>query len=240
MSARSRNSYHAGYRPSQIAHHEWRNAENSAAYLLPTLERLTKVNPGLKLLDVGAGSGTITASLAKYIPQGSLVATDISDEVLARAESFARAAGATNVTCQKADIYNLPFPNASFDVTHASQVLCHLSRPEEALAEMMRVTKPGGVVACRESDLRTVCVWPDLPEIMQTYDLIARVMEQGGGHGKGGRQLVSWAMRAGIPRDHIKFSYGSWTYAEPADREVWGMFFLISCFCISLHGSSHV
>ncbi|EAQ84443.1 hypothetical protein CHGG_08457 [Chaetomium globosum CBS 148.51] len=84
--------YAPGHAASQTQHHEWRTASNSAAHLLSHLRRLapTQHHP-LHLLDVGAGSGTISASLVQHLAPlgGSVVATDISDEILARAADHA-------------------------------------------------------------------------------------------------------------------------------------------------------
>lgn len=222
MSTNSHNTYAPGYKSSQTTHHEWRTAENSAAYLLPYIKKLVQQDADIRLLDVGAGSGTISASLAKYLPNGQIVATDLSEEILGRAQAFAEKAGVKNIAFKKASVYELPFPSASFDVTHASQVLCHLDRPDEALAEMVRVTKPGGVVGVRESDLRTFCCWPDIKEVRDAYGLIAAAMDQAGGSGMGGRRLIPWALAAGVPRDSITLTYGTWTFSEPSDRRMWG------------------
>jgi ubiquinone/menaquinone biosynthesis C-methylase UbiE len=47
------------------------------------------------------------------------------------------------------DVHDLPFPSGSFDVVHAHQVLQHVADPVAALREMVRVCRPGGVVAVR-------------------------------------------------------------------------------------------
>ncbi|KAK0813673.1 hypothetical protein LTR75_004486 [Friedmanniomyces endolithicus] len=102
------NSYLPLYTPPQVAHHEWRTASNSAAYLLPSLSALATSTPNLRLLDVGCGSGTISTSLAALIPSGSVTATDISPEILARAKDLAAKAGVANISFQEADIYASP------------------------------------------------------------------------------------------------------------------------------------
>jgi ubiquinone/menaquinone biosynthesis C-methylase UbiE len=219
------NRYLPGHRPSQVKHHEWRTAENSAAFLLPTLNAMSERKPDLRLLDVGAGSGTITTSLAKHMPQGIVTATDISESILDRARELAQKSGiGENVVFMQANVFQLPFPDASFDVTHAHQVLSHLSAPVDALREMLRVTKPGGVVAVRESDLRTWCCWPEIAEVNRFHEILYQVHESAGGSSKMGRQLVSLALAAGSSRNKIEATYGTWCYSEPANRKLWGLF----------------
>nr|POE63705.1 putative methyltransferase c1b3.06c [Quercus suber] len=219
--AQSRATYVPGYKKSHLQHHEWRNAENSAAYLLPILQAKAREVPELKLLDVGAGSGTITASLAKYMPHGQITATDLSDEILKSAATHAQKAGVANITFQTADIYKLPFPDNTFDVVHASMVLSHLDAHVDAFKEMLRVTKPGGVVANSESDLRMWCWYPELPGIAKMRDIQNSVHEKGGASSKVGPRLVSYAMQAGAKREQITMSFGTWTYSTPEERDMW-------------------
>ncbi|KAL1857539.1 hypothetical protein Daus18300_010297 [Diaporthe australafricana] len=209
--------------PPQSVHHELRTAENSAKYLLPKLAELHKANPSLKLLDVGAGSGTISATLAKAIqPDGQVTAVDIKADILPRAKAVADMAGVTNIDYQQADVLSgLPFEDSTFDVTHCHQVLAHLPRPADAIREMVRVTKPGGIIAAREGDLETECVWPDLPGLAKFHALAAAFIRMGGGSPRAGRQLLSWALQAGVPREQVTPGLGSWCYSEPEERKVW-------------------
>lgn len=217
------NPYVQGYAKAQIKHHEWRTAENSAAYLLPVLQRKAQDTPSLAFLDVGAGPGTITASLAKYMPRGQIIATDISWEVLQTAAQHAKDAGVTNITFQTADVYNLPFADNTFDIVHASMVLTHLDAPIEALREMLRVTKSeGGVVANRESDLRMWTFYPELPAIVWMHQLLNAVHEKSGASIKTGSELIAYAMKAGVKRGQITMGFGTWTYSSPEEREMWG------------------
>lgn len=133
------NTYLSGYGQRATNHHEWRNASNSAPHLLLTLIHLATLNPQLTLLDVGAGSGTITASLASYMPQGKVIATDLSQEILQKAKTYANDMGAGNVEVQQANCYELPFEDGIFDVVHTSMMLTHLDDPKKAVKEMIRV-----------------------------------------------------------------------------------------------------
>lgn len=204
------------------AHMELRTAENSAAYLLAKLQSMKKSNPQLTLLDVGAGSGTISVTFAKIIPEGKVTATDLNQEVLPRGQAIAESEGVKNIEFQQADAYKLPFADGTFDVTHCHQVLYQFKAPWDALREMLRVTKPGGVVAAREGDYEAECIWPELPGLVKFHKFVVGTMVAGGGSSTSGRQLLSWALKAGVGRDQITASYGTWCYSTPADKNVWG------------------
>ncbi|KAK5114062.1 hypothetical protein LTR85_010368 [Meristemomyces frigidus] len=179
-------------------------------------------NPALKMLDVGAGSGTITASLAKYMPQGHVTATDLSEVILERAAKHAEKVGSNNISFQIANVYELPFPDSSFDVVHASQVLAHLDTPVKALTEMLRVTKPGGVVSDKEGVLLTWSCYPDLPAISKFQEMLVATHKSAGGNCNAGTELVSWAMKAGARREQITATMSTWCYSTPDERRVWG------------------
>lgn len=146
-------TYTHGHHESVLRSHRWRTAENSAAYLLDHLA------PGLAVLDVGCGPGTITADLARLVAPGRVTAVDASEAALDEAR---RAAGA-NVDFAVADVHALDFPDASFDVVHAHQVLQHVGDPVRALREMRRVCRPGGIVAVRDADYAAMTWYPATP-----------------------------------------------------------------------------
>src|SRR5438445_10292399 len=80
-------TYTHGHHESVLRSHTWRTAENSAAYLLPHLR------PGMAVLDVGCGPGTITADLAALVSPGRVVAVDSAPAILAQAAAPAAEAG---------------------------------------------------------------------------------------------------------------------------------------------------
>lgn len=211
-----------GHPAPKAIHHEARTAENSAAYLLPKLQSMKEIKPKLALLDVGAGSGTISVSFAQVIPDGHVTAVDRNKEILPRAQAVAEMAGIKNIEFQQADAYDLPFADGTFDVTHCHQVLSHLKAPWDALREMLRVTKPGGLVAAREGDLETECSWPEMPGLLKFHDFTVGLIKDAGGSTTSGRQLLSWALKAGVKRDQITATFGTWWYSAPAEKEVWG------------------
>lgn len=87
---------------------------------------------------------------------------------------------------------------------------------------MLRVTRPGGVVAAREADMATQCIWPEAPGLRRFHALSEGIFEVAGACWTGGRQLLSWALEAGARRDQITAGYGTWCFSAPEDKNVWG------------------
>ncbi|MGY1805099.1 methyltransferase domain-containing protein [Blastococcus sp. SYSU D00922] len=206
-------TYTHGHADSVLQSHRWRTVENSAAYLAPVLR------PGLDLLDVGCGPGTITIDLAARVAPGRVVGIDVSADPLAEARAAAERAGVA-VTFEVGDVYALAADDDTFDVVHAHQVLQHLTDPVAALREMARVCRPGGVIAVRDVDYGAFVTFPADPGLDRWLDLYHRVARANGAEPDAGRRLLSWAHAAGL-RD-VTSSAGTYCYASPEEREWWG------------------
>lgn len=116
--------------------------------------KLLGVAPGERVLDVGCGSGAVTRTLAwRVAPGGHAVGVDASPALLEVARELAQEAGLGDaIEFKPADCRMLPFPDASFDVVVAATTLSHVPDPGRALAEMVRVTRPGGRVGVFDVD----------------------------------------------------------------------------------------
>ncbi|MCB1248161.1 MAG: methyltransferase domain-containing protein [Acidimicrobiales bacterium] len=208
-----RETYTHGHHESVLRSHTWRTAENSAGYVLDALR------PGMDLLDVGCGPGTITLDLARRVAPGRVVGVDASDAVIAEAQARAAETGSA-VTFAVGDVYALDAEDRSFDVVHAHQVLQHLADPVAALRELRRVVRADGVVACRDSDYAAFVWAPTDPRLDRWNELYHAVTQANGAEADAGRHLLGWAQAAGFA--DVVATSSTWTFADPEARTWWG------------------
>ncbi|KFY27332.1 hypothetical protein V493_03559 [Pseudogymnoascus sp. VKM F-4281 (FW-2241)] len=205
--------YTTDHASSVLQTHKWRTVTNSAAYLIPYLK------PGVTILDVGCGPGSISIDLARLVPDSHVTGIDVADP-LEEARASASALSITNVEFKVGDIHALDFPDASFDVVHSHQVLQHIADPVQALREMRRVAKPGGIVAARESASMTW--YPESAGITTWRDLTAKVSRARGGNPHPGSSIHCWAREAGFEKSQVQCSTGSWCFNSDEERAYWG------------------
>ncbi|PKV88810.1 methyltransferase domain-containing protein [Streptomyces sp. TLI_146] len=205
--------YTHGHHESVLRSHSWRTAANSAAYLIGELK------PDARVLDIGCGPGTISADLAALVPDGHVTAADAAPAIVEQARAYAEGRGQRNMAFAVADVHALDHPDGSFDVVHAHQVLQHVGDPVQALREMRRVTRPGGLVAVRDSDYGAFTWFPELPSLDTWLELYHRVARANGGEPDAGRRLRSWAREAGFT--DIASTASTWCFATPDERAWW-------------------
>ena len=117
-----------------------------SSLLSPQLADFAGIRQGQRVLDVGSGPGALTTELVSRLGPESVAAVDPSASFVAAAR--ARHPG---VHVQEAPAEKLPYPDDTFDASVAQLVVHFMSDPVAGLAEMRRVSRPGGVVAA--------CVW---------------------------------------------------------------------------------
>jgi SAM-dependent methyltransferase len=135
----------------------------------------------MRVLDCGCGPGSVTIGLAEAVAPGDAFGIDIEPRQVEAARALAAQRSARNVQFKTGSIYELPFPDASFDAVYAQALLVHLSAPVAALKEMRRVLKPGGFAGVVDGDLGCMLIGPASAAIEKLVALQARAIAFHGG-----------------------------------------------------------
>ncbi len=172
----NREQYTMGYGPAATAIMAERTAQSHAAFFLPHLK------PGMSLLDCGCGPGTITLGFAELVAPAEVMGTEIEETHVALARENAAARNVHNARFEAADLYELPFADASFDAVFISAVLGNLREPSRGVREAYRVLKPGGVIGVKEFDHGGDLHYPADPGIEKYGELYWRLRRENGGN----------------------------------------------------------
>jgi ubiquinone/menaquinone biosynthesis C-methylase UbiE len=101
-------------------------------------------------------------------------------------------------------------------------VLQHIVDPVKALCELRRVTKPGGIVACRETDHQTYIFYPETAGLTRWVHITGQLGRKNGCEPQAGRRLRAWAREAGFDPNGVQCSAGTWCFSTPEERAYWG------------------
>jgi ubiquinone/menaquinone biosynthesis C-methylase UbiE len=162
-----------GYQMGDTSYHE------KAAQFFREVKQLTytamHLQPGQRVLDVGFAAGVDTIALAEFVgASGSVDGVDADPAMVAAAEHRASAAGVHDrVHHHVADALALPFATQTFDAVRAERLFQHLSDPRAALAEMLRVTRPGGWIVVLDTDYSSSTVDSDQTDLERRLALAA-------------------------------------------------------------------
>jgi ubiquinone/menaquinone biosynthesis C-methylase UbiE len=116
---------------------------------LTILLELVKPQPNWQALDVATGAGHTALTFAPYVAQ--VVATDLTEGMLAKAAELAAARGLANFQTKPADAEALPFNDNSFDLVTCRLAFHHFPNPRQAVSEFARVLKPGGILGLTDN-----------------------------------------------------------------------------------------
>ena len=202
---KDRGTYALGYGEGTVGWMAARHVDHQGAFFAQHLA------PGMSLLDCGCGPGTITCGLAEIVAPGVVTAIDIEPSQVEATTRLAESQELDTITCQQASILDLPFDDNAFDAVFVSAVLGNLNAPEEAVKEVFRVLKPGGLVGIREFDHGGNMVHPITPVFARSINLYLSMRQQSGHVENYGRQVKGVLGRIGFADIVTKGVYESYT-----------------------------
>jgi SAM-dependent methyltransferase len=148
-----------------------RQSEELGAHSAALLDKVG-VGPGWNAIDLGCGpSGTLGILADRVGPAGSVTGVEIDPDNVTSATAFAAGLTTANVQVVQGDARHTGLAESAFDLVHARTLLINIPDPQDAVAEMVRLARPGGWVACLEPDVGfTIChppsaAWDRLVEL---------------------------------------------------------------------------
>jgi ubiquinone/menaquinone biosynthesis C-methylase UbiE len=171
------------------------------------------LGPGAHVLDVGCGLGDITIAMAKeVVPDGHVVGVDASAAMLGVARRRAANAGVA-ADFHIADAMNLPDEDATYDACRSERVLQWLPDPGRAVAEMVRVLRPGGRLSLIDTDWQTLTI--DLPDMTLVSAFREAIWRMRGAPGSAGSTLVNLCRTEGLADLEATAATHIWTQWSP-------------------------
>jgi ubiquinone/menaquinone biosynthesis C-methylase UbiE len=159
----------------------------------------TGLASGQRAIDLGCGpSGIIDLLAERVAPGGQVTGLDADPVHVTMARQFAAEHGLGNVEVIEADARHTGLPPDSFDLVHARTLLVTIPDPAEVLAEMTRVARPGGWVACLEADGEHSLCYPAHPAWDRLSQIFLTAFSRNGADPLTGRRLPELYRRAGL------------------------------------------
>jgi SAM-dependent methyltransferase len=155
---------------------------------------------GAQVLDVGCGPGTILRAAASSARRLQGVGIDLGPTRVRQAQQ--KNAGNARLQFLRGDAQELDFESGTFDVVYARMLLQYVPEKEKAVAEMVRVCKPGGKVLIQDLDGQLVWHYPEDALMQQTVTRVLESLVHSGFDPFVGRKLFWLARNAGL--DNIK------------------------------------
>ena len=157
-----------------------------------TLLEMACLAPGERVLDVACGTGLVTLRAAALVgPNGTVIGTDLSEDMVVTARDRARTRGIPNVTFERMDAEETLLDADAFDVALCALGLMYVPDPEKAVVEMHRVLRPGGRATCAVWGQRSKCGWAEIFPIVD-----ARVHSEVCPSSSGSERATAWSARS--------------------------------------------
>lgn len=186
-------------------------AQWARTYIQPIL------NPSARVLEVGCGPGALAAAVAELPERANVTGIDRSTQRLS--QQVEHPAG-TNLQLKQGDANALPIADDSFDLVYSRFMLQYLPTRERAIAEMLRVLKPGGRLLLQ--DLDGQLVWHDGmdPELEEGLARVLAHLAKSGFDPHVGRKLFGLAGRAGLQNMDLRVEPYHFILGQASDHEL--------------------
>lgn len=160
---------------------------------------LPPLQPGMKLLEVGSGTGAIAREVSSKIAPGTVVGVDSQPVQVEKARALALSQGIGNAEFRLGKANVLEFPDGTFDLAYCRFLLEHVRDPVSVVKEMARTTKPGGTVVACECLLGCCSTTePPIPNASRALDALYRLQKLKGGDPHVAEKLEHIFMEAGL------------------------------------------
>lgn len=202
MHQASQPQYPLGYFDGELQ----RLIRQSALYaeLTENLLRSAGISEGMRVLDVGCGSGCVSLMAARLVgPSGAVVGMDRSPQALALARQRADAEHLQHVTFIEGDLIN-PTCQGSFDALIGRFVLMYLPEPAIALQKLVQYVRKGGVIAFQEMDMSAARPVPDMPTWHKCGEWIQETFRRAKVDIQMGPKLHATFLHAGLPQPQMQ------------------------------------
>jgi ubiquinone/menaquinone biosynthesis C-methylase UbiE len=186
----------------------------TAAYK-ETSFRLLDLHPGMRVLDVGCGTGDDLPNLAALVGlSGRVIGLERDPQLVRAARAHIESAPAVNCQVFLGNGEHLSFPAGTFDRVRTDRALQHFAQPERALQEFWRVLRPDGIAAIVEPDWKAMVLWPsggsDNPNDDSALQQVLTWHQQQLPHGLIGRRLPGLLRAMGPDAwDHVQIEVHS-------------------------------
>ena len=159
---------------------------------------------GMRVLDVGSGSGDVSFLAADLVgPNGYVLGVDRSPAAVERARSRARRRNLTNVSFELGDPAAMHF-DGLFDAIIGRFVLMYQVDPATSLEKMMRHLRQGGLVVFQEADCTACRSWPAVPVFDEAAQWLAEGLRSSGARPELGLEMHSLFVACGLPAPRMR------------------------------------
>lgn len=159
---------------------------------------------GARAVEIGCGPrGCLDLLTERVGPTGEVVGVERSDEAVELARRFIAENHLTNVRVLHTDARHTGLPHGHFDLATARLVLVNIPHPEEIVAEMAALVRPGGIVALHEVDWVANACDPPLPDWDRLNNLMIAFANKNGNDLHIGRRLPRMLRQAGLVDVHV-------------------------------------